>query len=110
MYTPVSPLPILLLRYSKASAHFTVRVLQWLLRPKIDTLFCFGLAQSFFVSEVMKVTHWGATLAAANHEFPFRFMTPITWFWACLTYGSGIRLITRHAEINRVSFRSSPTR
>jgi uncharacterized membrane protein YphA (DoxX/SURF4 family) len=53
-------------------------VLQSLLWPKIDTLIRFGLAQAFFVSGVMKVTHWGATLAAANHEFPVRFMTPIT--------------------------------
>ena len=78
MNTPVSPLLSSLLRYSKASTHFTVRVLQRLLWPKIDTLIRFGLAQAFFVSGIMKVTHWGATLAAANHEFPVRFMTPIT--------------------------------
>ena len=43
-----------------------------------DTLIRLGLAQAFFVSGVMKVIHWSATLAAASHDFPVRFMAPVT--------------------------------
>jgi NADH dehydrogenase/putative oxidoreductase len=67
-----------LLRYSKASTDFTVRVLHRLIWPKLDTLIRLGLAQAFFVSGIMKVTHWSATLAAASHDFPVRFMAPVT--------------------------------
>jgi len=67
-----------LLRYSKASTDFTVRVLHRLLWPKFDTLIRLALAQAFFASGVMKVTHWSATLAAATHDFPVRFMAPVT--------------------------------
>jgi NADH:quinone reductase (non-electrogenic) len=78
MSTPVLRPLSSLLRLSKASTHFTVRVLQRLVWPKIDTLIRLGLAQAFCVSGVMKVTHWGETLAAVSHDFPVRFMTPIT--------------------------------
>jgi hypothetical protein len=62
-------------RYSKASTDFTVRVLYKLVWPKFDALIRLALAQVFFASGVMKVTHWSATLAAATHDFPVRFMT-----------------------------------
>ena len=67
-----------LLRYSRASTDFTVRVLYKLVWPKFDTLIRLALAQTFFASGVMKVTHWSATLAAATHDFPIRFMAPVT--------------------------------
>jgi len=67
-----------LLRYSRASTDFTVRVLYKLVWPKFDTLIRLALAQAFFVSGVMKVTHLSATLAAATHDFPVRFMAPVT--------------------------------
>jgi putative oxidoreductase len=67
-----------LLRYGKASSDFAVRLIHRLVWSKFDTLIRLGLAQAFFVSGVMKVTHWGATLAAASHDFPVRFMAPIT--------------------------------
>ena len=77
MTLPITNLPLSsLLRYSKASADFTVRVLYKLLWPKFDTLIRLALAQAFFTSGVMKVTHWSATLAAATHDFPVRFMAP----------------------------------
>jgi putative oxidoreductase len=76
---PITNLPLSsLLRYSKASTDFTVRVLYKLLWPKFDTLIRLALAQAFFTSGVMKVTHWSATLAAATHDFPVRFMAPVT--------------------------------
>jgi NADH dehydrogenase FAD-containing subunit/uncharacterized membrane protein YphA (DoxX/SURF4 family) len=67
-----------LMRYRRASTDFTVRVLQRLIWPKFDALIRLGLAQAFFVSGVMKMTHWSATLAAASHDFPVRFMAPVT--------------------------------
>ena len=66
------------LRYSKASTDFTVRVLDKIVWPKFDALIRLGLAQAFFVSGVMKATHWSATLSAASHDFPVRFMAPVT--------------------------------
>jgi putative oxidoreductase len=78
MNARVSPPLSSLLRLSKVSTHFTVRVLQTLAWPKIDTLIRLGLAQAFFVSGIMKVTHWGETLAAASHDFPVPLMTPVT--------------------------------
>ena len=78
MNTSVSPPLNSLLRFSKSSTYFTVRVLQSLVWPKLDTLIRLGLAQAFFVSGVMKVTHWGETLAAASHDFPVPLMTPIS--------------------------------
>jgi hypothetical protein len=91
MESPLSALLSAFLRYSKASTQFTVRVLQRFLWPKIDTLIRLGLAQAFFISGVMKLTHWGATLAAANHEFPLRFMAPVT-----AAYG-GVSICVFHA-------------
>jgi len=78
MNAPVLSTLSSLLRLSKASTHFPVRVLRSLVWPKIDTLIRLGIAQAFGVSGVMKVTHWSETLAAASHEFPVRLMTPVT--------------------------------
>ena len=51
------------------------------------------------------VVHVGFLVGLRN-----RLSTMINWFWAYLTYGSGIRLITGHSAITGASFRSSPTR
>jgi putative oxidoreductase len=105
MNTHVSPPLSSLLRLSKASTHFTVRVLQRLIWPKIDFLIRLGLAQAFCVSGVMKVTHWGETLAAASHDFPVRFMTPITAAYGGVTVeivGAvllALGLMTRYAAL-----------
>jgi putative oxidoreductase len=67
-----------LLRFSKASTNFSVRVLHTLVWPKLDFLIRLGLAQTYFVSGVMMATHWSATLAFATHASPIRFMAPET--------------------------------
>ena len=67
-----------LLRFSKASTNFSVRVLQILVWPKLDFVIRIGLAQAYLVSGVMMATHWSATLASATHAFPVRFMAPDT--------------------------------
>jgi len=80
-------------------------VLQRLVWPKIDTLIRLGLAQAFCVSGVMKVTHWGETLAAASHDFPVRFMTPISAAYGGVTVeiAGGVFLalgfMTRYASL-----------
>jgi hypothetical protein len=51
-------------------------VLYKLLWPKFDTLIRLALAQAYFASGVIKMTR--ATLAATTHNFPIRFMAPVT--------------------------------
>jgi NADH dehydrogenase/putative oxidoreductase len=53
---------------------------------------------------------WGVVHVSFLVGLRNRLSTMINWFWAYLTYGSGIRLITGHAEITGASFRSSHTR
>jgi len=53
---------------------------------------------------------WGVVHVSFLVGLRNRLSTMINWFWAYLTYGSGIRLITGHSAITEASFRSSPTR
>jgi len=100
----LSPLPSLV-RYSRASMEFTVRVLRGLVWPKLDTVIRLALAEVFFVSGLMQLTHWNATLAAAIHHYPVRFMSPITAAYggAAIEVGGTILLalgfMTRYAAI-----------
>ena len=68
----------LLVRYSRASTDFTVRVLRGLVWPKIDVLIRLALAEIFFVSGVLKLTHWNTALDLAANEYPVSFMSPVT--------------------------------
>jgi putative oxidoreductase len=53
---------------------------------------------------------WGVVHVSFLVGLRNRFSTMINWFWAYLSYGSGIRLITGHPEITETSLRSSSTR
>jgi NADH dehydrogenase/putative oxidoreductase len=53
---------------------------------------------------------WGVVHVSFLVGLRNRLSTMINWFWAYLTYGSGIRLITGQSEVTETSFRSSPTR
>jgi NADH dehydrogenase/putative oxidoreductase len=53
---------------------------------------------------------WGVVHVSFLVGLRNRLSTMINWFWAYLTYGSGIRLITGHADISGTSFRSTQTR
>jgi NADH dehydrogenase/putative oxidoreductase len=86
MNSPLSTSLSLLLRFSKVSTQFTVRVLNLLVWPKIDTLIRLGLAQASGASGIMKMTHWSETLAAASHDFPVRLMTPATAAYGGVTF------------------------
>ncbi len=66
-----------LVRYSRASADFSVRILRGLVWPKIDVLIRLALAEQFFVSGVLKLTHWDTALDLAANEYPVSFMSPV---------------------------------
>ncbi len=68
----------MLVRYSRASTDFTVRVLRGLVWPKIDVLIRLALAEIFFVSGVLKLTNWNTALDLAANEYPVSFMSPVT--------------------------------
>jgi putative oxidoreductase len=53
---------------------------------------------------------WGVVHVSFLVGLRNRLSTMINWFWAYLTYGSGIRLITGHSETTEASFRSPLTR
>jgi NADH dehydrogenase/putative oxidoreductase len=53
---------------------------------------------------------WGLVHVSFLSGLRNRLSTMINWFWAYLTYGSGIRLITGDVAISETSLRSSSTR
>jgi len=67
-----------LVRISRASTDFTVRVLRGLVWPKVDLLIRLALAEIFFVSGVLKLTNWNTAIDLATNEYPVSFMSPIT--------------------------------
>src|ERR1700730_17538550 len=78
MHRPkTTPLLSKLLQYTRASTDFTIRVLRGLVWPKIDLLIRLWLAKIFFVSGVLKLTHWQTALDLAVHEYPVSFMSPV---------------------------------
>lgn len=52
---------------------------------------------------------WGVVHVSFLVGLRNRLFTMINWFWAYLTYSSGIRLITGQAAISEVPLRSSST-
>jgi len=67
-----------LVRYSRSSTEFTVRVLRGLVWPKVDVLIRLALAEIFFVSGLLKLTNWHTALDLAANEYPVSFMSPVT--------------------------------
>ena len=67
-----------LVRFTRASTDFTVRVLRGLAWPKVDLLIRLALAEIFFVSGVLKLTNWNTALDLARNEYPVSFMAPVT--------------------------------
>ncbi|MEA3196057.1 MAG: hypothetical protein QOF32_109, partial [Gammaproteobacteria bacterium] len=65
-----------LLRFSRVSTDFSVRVLRGLAWPKVELTIRLWLAQIFFVSGVLKLTHWDTALYLATHEYPVSWMSP----------------------------------
>jgi NADH dehydrogenase/putative oxidoreductase len=52
-----------------------IRVAAW---PAVDLLMRIGLAQIFFMSGLLKVTHWQTALDLAAHEYPVSWLNPVT--------------------------------
>src|SRR5271168_3809748 len=67
-----------LVRYSRGSTDFSVRILRGLVWPKVDLLIRLWLAQIFFASGVLKLFNWQTALSLAAHEYPVSFMSPVT--------------------------------
>ena len=67
-----------LVRYTRASSDFSVRVLRGLVWPKIDLLIRLWLADIFFVSGLLKLTNWRTAVDLATNEYPVSFMAPHT--------------------------------
>jgi putative oxidoreductase len=64
-----------LLRFSRLSTDFSVRVLRGLAWPKVELAIRLWLAQIFFVSGVLKLTHWDTALYLATHEYPVSWLS-----------------------------------
>jgi hypothetical protein len=59
-----------LLRFSRFSTDLSVRILRGLAWPKVELVTRLWLAQIYFVSGVLKLTHWDTALYLATHEYP----------------------------------------
>jgi len=94
-----------LVRYSRASTDFTVRVLRGLVWPKVDVLIRLALAEIFFVSGVLKLTNWNTALYLAANEYPVSFMSPVTaaYVGVSIEVGGAVLLVlgfmTRYAAV-----------
>jgi NADH dehydrogenase/putative oxidoreductase len=68
--------PDTVLRFARRSTDFSVRVLRGLFWPKLELAIRLWLAQSFFVSGALKLTHWQTALYLASNEYPVAWMSP----------------------------------
>jgi NADH dehydrogenase/putative oxidoreductase len=78
-----------LLRFGRLSTDFSVRVLRGLAWPKAELAIRLWLAQIFFVSGVLKLTHWDTALYLAAHEYPVSWLSAGT----AATIGVSIEVI-----------------
>jgi DoxX len=64
-------------QYGLSINDLLVRTLSGFAWPKVELLIRFWLAKSFFMSGVMKLTHWPTTIQLAAHD-PVGFMSPLS--------------------------------
>lgn len=94
-----------LIRYSRMSTEFTLRVLRGIVWPKLDTIIRVGLAKVFFVSGVLKLTNWDTALNLATHEYPVSFLSPVVaaYVGVSIEVGGSVLLalgfMTRYAAV-----------
>lgn len=97
--------PASLARLISASNDLFIRVIGVLVWPKVDFLIRLWLAKIFFVSGVLKLTHWQTALDLAAHEYPVSFMSPLTAAYVGVSIEVGgatllaLGLMTRYAAI-----------
>ncbi|TSD83675.1 DoxX family membrane protein [Mycobacterium sp. KBS0706] len=81
-------------RRSRAMAHFgrtlalwrdAIRIGEIGAAPVLDLLIRLWLAQSFWVSGIVKVSDWNAALYLAAHEYPVSWMNPVLAAWLGVT-------------------------
>jgi NADH dehydrogenase/putative oxidoreductase len=66
------------LRLITRSADFFLHVVRGLAWPKLELAIRLWLAKVFFISGVLKLTHWQTALDLAANEYPVSWMNPIT--------------------------------
>jgi NADH dehydrogenase/putative oxidoreductase len=94
-----------IVRYGRASSEFSLRILRGLVWPKIDFLIRIALAEIFFVSGVLKLTHWNTALDLATNEYPVSFLSPVVAavLGVTIEVGGGVLLafgfMTRYAAL-----------
>jgi NADH dehydrogenase FAD-containing subunit/uncharacterized membrane protein YphA (DoxX/SURF4 family) len=69
------------LRGAFAAYAGTVTVSERLIGPLLDLYIRLWIAQSFFVSGLLKVSNWDNALALARYEYPVSWMDPVTAAW-----------------------------
>ncbi len=67
-----------LVRFTRISTDFSVRIIRGLVWPKVDLLIRLALAEIFFASGVIKLTNWHTAIDLATNEYPVSFMSPVT--------------------------------
>jgi hypothetical protein len=78
-----------LLRFCRLSTDFSVRILRGFAWPKVELAIRLWLGQIFFVSGVLKLTHWDTALYLATHEYPVSWLSA----GAAATIGVSIEVI-----------------
>ena len=82
-----------------------VRLLRSMVWPKVDLLIRLWLAKIFFVSGVIKLTHWQTAVDLAAHEYPVSFMSPLSAAYVGVSIEVGgsvllaLGLMTRYAAV-----------
>ena len=71
-------MPTALLRFAWHSTDFGVRVLRGLVWPTLELAIRLWLAQIFFVSGALKLTHWQTAFYLTSHEYPAAWMSPVS--------------------------------
>src|ERR1700720_179288 len=74
-YAAMSAYTERLLRFSRLATDFSVRVLRGVAWPKVELVIRLWLAQIFFVSGGLKLTHWDTALYLAAHEYPVSWLS-----------------------------------
>jgi len=64
-------------RFGSAGRHALSGIVRSLVWPKVELAIRLWLAQQFFVSGVLKLTHWQTALDLARNEYPVAWLNPV---------------------------------
>lgn len=94
-----------LARLGVSGSDIAARVLRAVVWPKVDLLIRLWLAKIFFVSGLLKLTHWETAVDLAAHEYPVSFMSPLSAAYVGVSIEVGgaallaLGLATRYAAV-----------